>query len=303
MADRIDPRSPDLWIDGDGCRLACYRDGPPIPTPATPTLVFVHGFPDTAAAWDPLIAELSADHRCIRYDVRGAGQSDCPARTRAYRLEHLARDLAAVIDRTRTDRAPVHLVGHDWGAIAGWHAATDPAFADRLASFTSLSGACLDHLGHALRASRPPDFRRLLGLLKRSWYIGLFQLPGVAELGWRYGMAPRWPDTLARIEGQALPVAPTWRRDGVRGIRLYRANIGPRLWRPEDRPAITPVHAIVAQRDPFVRPALIEAARPWVADLRVSEIDARHWAIASRAPQVADLIRTDIARRSGAIAE
>lgn len=286
-------RTPDAIIDGDGVRLACYSDG----DPDLPTLVFVHGYPDTAGVWDRLVGHLAHRYHCIRYDVRGAGRSERPSAVSAYRLAYLERDLAAVIDWA-SSKAPVHLIGHDWGSIQSWEAATDPAMADRLASFTTLSGPCLDHVGHGLRVQWRRDRAALLRQIKRSWYIGLFQLPLLAPLAWRHILAERWPATLARLEGEALPVAPTWRADGHHGIKLYRANIGPRLRRPRQRPAVVPIHAIVARRDPFIGRGLVDGMDAWAADLTVDEIDAGHWAIATRAATVAELIDRYIATRT-----
>ncbi|WP_423823219.1 alpha/beta fold hydrolase [Salinisphaera sp. SPP-AMP-43] len=278
-------RAPDAVIDGDNVRLACYTDG----DPAQPALVFVHGYPDTAHVWDRLIDRLARHFFCVRYDVRGAGRSERPHSPLAYRLEHLKHDLAAVIDWA-SPTAAIHLIGHDWGSIQSWEAATDPAMAERIATFTTLSGPCLDHLGRYLRSARAIRPAALLQQLRRSWYIGVFHLPIVAPLLWRRLLAGRWPQTLARLEGETLPVAPTLANDGRYGIQLYRANVVPRLLRPRARRALMPVQAIVARRDPFVSPAIAQLMSDWVADLTVDEIDAGHWAIMSHAPTVADLI-------------
>lgn len=39
------------------------------------TLVFVHGWLLSQAYWQPLIAQLAAEHRCLSYDLRGFGES------------------------------------------------------------------------------------------------------------------------------------------------------------------------------------------------------------------------------------
>lgn len=292
-AEKHAERTPDAVIDGDGVRLACYADG----DPAAPTLVFVHGYPDTAGVWERLVDALSDRYYCVRYDVRGAGRSERPRAVSAYRLARLAGDLTAVLDWASPDE-PVHLIGHDWGSIGSWEAATDPAMADRLASFTTISGPCLDHVGRGLRVQWHRDRAALRRQMKRSWYIGVFQLPVLAPLAWRHLLAARWPATLARLEGEALPVSPTWREDGEHGIKLYRANFGPRLLRPRQRHAITPIHAIVARRDPFIGRDLVDSIRPWADDLTIDEIDAGHWAIATRAPRVAALIDPYIQSRT-----
>ena len=90
-----------------------------------------------------------------------------------------------------TPDAPVHLLAHDWGAIQAWHAVTGPGFAGRVASFTSISGPCLDHIGLFLRdrSPRPAGARPAAG--GNSWYTLLFRLPVLPELVWRSGLAGR----------------------------------------------------------------------------------------------------------------
>src|SRR5688572_25690092 len=119
--------------------------------PARPTVVLVHGYPDASVVWDDVAARLASDHHVVTYDVRGMGHSAAPTGPHPYRLARLADDLFAVIDAVSAD-APAHVVGHDWGSIQSWEAVTDPDRNHRIASYTTLSGPCLDHVGHALRA-------------------------------------------------------------------------------------------------------------------------------------------------------
>lgn len=77
-----------------------------------PTLVFVHGFLDGAAAWDDVVAELgerAADALCL--DLRGMGAR--VAEPGPYSLDGFAEDVAGQV--RRLDR-PVVLVGHSMGA-------------------------------------------------------------------------------------------------------------------------------------------------------------------------------------------
>ncbi len=147
-----------------GLRLAVYAE----PGGPGPVVLLVHGYPDTHAVWTMIHAELGSELRVVRYDVRGAGASQAPRQRAGYRLEHLAEDLFAVADAVSPD-APVHLVAHDWGSIQAWHAVTDPRAAGRIASFTSISGPCLDHTGYWLRERiRRPTPRRAAALLRQG---------------------------------------------------------------------------------------------------------------------------------------
>jgi pimeloyl-ACP methyl ester carboxylesterase len=72
-----------LVVDAGDVRLAVYVSG----QHDAPPLVLVHGYPDSAAVWEPLRAQLDGRYRVITYDVRGAGASDAPPRRDGYRLE------------------------------------------------------------------------------------------------------------------------------------------------------------------------------------------------------------------------
>lgn len=270
-----------MKIQGDGVGLAAEVRG----RGDGPTLVLLHGYPDTRRVWDGVVERLAPRFRVVTYDVRGAGESGRPRPRAAYRFVHLMNDLRAVLDAVGGD-GPVHLAGHDWGSIQGWEAVT--TMPERFASYTSISGPCLDHAGMWGRDGAPPSARLAQAL--HSWYIGFFQLPLLPELGWRTGMAAR---IIARSEG--MPghghFAPTLSRDGAAGVSLYRANMPDRLLHPRKRTTDVPVQVVIAEKDPFVTPRLAaEAPRPYASDLRTVRLAARHWAPVTHAAEVAELI-------------
>ncbi|MCS7483920.1 SDR family oxidoreductase [Umezawaea endophytica] len=261
-----------------GIRLAVQEHG----DPTAPTVVLVHGYPDTHAVWDDVVPLLAGDFHVVTYDVRGAGDSDRPRDQDAYALEFLKQDLFAVIDAVSPDR-PVHLVGHDWGSIQSWEAVTEPGA--RIASFTSISGPCLDHLGTWMRRPGVKQLRQLL----HSWYVFAFHLPVLAPLLWNLGMARRWGTLLRKLEGVRQSPAPTLRGDAVRGIALYRANVLPRLKAPRDRRTDIPVQVVQPLHDRYVdaRPLPLER---WVSTLRRRVLASGHWAPLTHAPAVARMV-------------
>jgi pimeloyl-ACP methyl ester carboxylesterase len=265
-------------VRGDGVDLAVYEDGPHNAT----TIVLVHGYPDTHAVWDGVAATLARRFHVVRYDVRGAGASTRPKARSAYRLPHLAADLRAVIEAT--SRGRVHLVGHDWGSIQSWEAVTDETFAPLLSSFTSISGPCLDHVGHWMRS------RKGGGQFRKSWYIAAFQLPVVPELAWRAGLARAWPRILERTEDIVADAPPTFADDAVHGVALYRANMFQRLAAPRVRNACCPVQLVVPLADRYVAPETAHAAERWVKDLAVHEIHGGHWVVRKHPERVAPFI-------------
>ncbi|PAV26728.1 alpha/beta hydrolase [Tamilnaduibacter salinus] len=275
----------------DGVQLHAVAWGDDQKTP----VVLVHGYPDAHTVWTDIAHDLARDHYVVAYDVRGAGASDRPSRIRAYRMEQLASDLAHVVDQMLPGRS-FHLAGHDWGAIQSWESVTQGALKDRILSYTAISGPSLDHAGQWLRSQlRRPSLsglKKLGNQLAHSWYIGLFHLPVAAPLAWETLVGRYWPDILKRIEGveESRP-SPTRTRDGMDGIRLYRANILPRLLRAETGFASCPVQVVLPRQDHFVRPQLMEGMERWVPELSFQEVDGGHWLLLTHPAVVADTIR------------
>src|SRR6201997_958265 len=76
----------------DGARIAVYQEG----NPEGPTVVLVHGWPDSHVLWDGVVPLLAERFRIIRYDNRGVGQSSAPKPVSAYTMARFADDFAAV---------------------------------------------------------------------------------------------------------------------------------------------------------------------------------------------------------------
>jgi NAD(P)-dependent dehydrogenase (short-subunit alcohol dehydrogenase family)/pimeloyl-ACP methyl ester carboxylesterase len=270
----------------DGLRLALYVHG----YPATPTVVAVHGYPDDHAVWDGVVADLAADHHVVTYDVRGAGASGVPHERAGYRLDRLTDDLLTVIDAVAPGRA-VHLLAHDWGAIAAWHAVTDDRLAGRVASYTSISGPCLDHVAAWFRRRR--STRAVLRQMRASWYTALFRMPVLPELAWRSGLAGR---AVARRERMPRPAV----RDAVHGLELYRANIAERMAAPEPRRTDVPVQVLAPTSDRYVVPGMQTEIDAYATDLRVRRIPGGHWVPRHRPEVVARCVRELVAHVEGA---
>jgi pimeloyl-ACP methyl ester carboxylesterase len=280
-----------LRVQGDGVELAVYRWG----NSSRPTLLLVHGYPDNHEIWLPLVRELAADYQIIAYDVRGFGASQIPRKRLDYHLEKLANDLEAVIKAVSPEQS-VHLVAHDWGSIQAWEAVTEPRIQPLLASYTSLSGPCLDHVGHwmrdRLKQKRPRALLQLLGQLFSSWYIGLFHTPLLPELSWRLGLDKAWPLFLHRVEGlRHMPISSSQRSDGMHGVKLYRANFIRSLFKPRQRHTQVPVQLIVPSRDRFVRPQLFDQLQHWAPKLQRREVSAGHWQLLAEPQQLAAWLR------------
>lgn len=276
-----------LRVSNGDVELAVADSGVPGDDPDAPTVILVHGYPDNSAMWLPVAKRLEGRYRVVTYDVRGAGASTTPRNRSAYALDHLVEDLAAVAGATSPDR-PVHVVGHDWGSIQLWEAVTTDTMAGRIASFTSISGPCLDHVGNWVRARlrpRPRALRQLARQGLRSWYVAAFHLPGT-PLFWRLGgdrLVARSLKSIGELPPDSDP-SPTLRADGAHGINLYQANMSGRLTRPRERRTEVPVQLLVPTDDRYVTPALLDDTARWVPNLWRRDVPGGHW-ITRRQPE------------------
>ena len=131
----------DTWIAElpHGMRLSCRSAG----ERGRPVLMFLHGFPEAAFAWDELLAHFAApEHggfRCVAPNLRGYEQSSRPADVSAYHAKHLAQDIAALIAAECGPQGQlVALIAHDWGGAVAWNlAAARPELMKRLVIINS----------------------------------------------------------------------------------------------------------------------------------------------------------------------
>ena len=281
----------------DGVTIAVYERG----EPDRPTLIAVHGYPDNHAVWDAAADLLADEFHVVTYDVRGSGESDKPGAVAAYRMPHLIADLLAVADAV-SPTEPVHVLAHDWGSIQAWGALLDESSAGRIASLTSVSGPSLDYAGAWLR-QLPRHPRSRLTQLAKSYYMGLFQIPGLAEVGIRTGALGRITRLSSARHRSSLAVTdepPRTDADWLNGLALYRANILQRMGRPAPVRTDVPVQVIVPHDDPYIgRDVAVEAPAPWVTRLTVSEVAGGHWIVSQRPDVIARLTRTFIRGLAG----
>ncbi|MGW1890369.1 SDR family oxidoreductase [Streptomyces sp. NPDC002004] len=278
------------WVRTGGVELCVAELG----DPAQPTVLLVHGYPDSKEVWSEVAARLAERFHVVLYDVRGHGRSTAPQPLRGgFTLEKLTDDFLAVADAVSPDR-PVHLVGHDWGSVQSWEFVTVGRTEGRIASFTSMSGPSLDHFGHWIkkRMARPTPRRvgQLLGQGAKSWYVYMLHTPVLPELMWRGPLGKQWPKILQRMERTPAGGYPTASlpSDAAHGAWLYRDNVRARLRRPrEDAYAHAPVQLITPLGDAFLSERLYDELELWAPQLVRRTLPAKHWVPRTRPDQLA----------------
>lgn len=126
--------------------------------PAAPLLLFLHGFPEHAGAWDEIMPAFADRWHTVAPNQRGYATSAKPAGVEAYRVKHLVRDVLALADLLSPQR-PFVLVGHDWGASVAY--ATAIAAPARVAKLVILNGV---HPGPFQRALVEDEAQRTASL-------------------------------------------------------------------------------------------------------------------------------------------
>ncbi|MGR3871130.1 SDR family oxidoreductase [Streptomyces graminifolii] len=273
---------------------------------SNPTVVLVHGYPDSKEVWSEVASRLTDRFHVVLYDVRGHGRSTAPQPLRGgFTLEKLTDDFLAVADAVSPDR-PVHLVGHDWGSVQSWEFVTVERTRGRIASFTSMSGPSLDHFGHWInkRLTRPTPRRvgQLLGQGAKSWYVYLLHTPVLPELAWRGPLGTRWPKILERVEKVPRGDYPTssLRTDAAHGAWLYRDNVRARLRRPRaDAYAHAPVQLVTPLGDAFLSERLYDELELWAPGVVRHTLPAKHWVPRTRPDQLASWITEFVTTHEG----
>jgi pimeloyl-ACP methyl ester carboxylesterase len=245
----------------------------------------LHGFPDNARSFDPLAEQLASEgFTVVSPYMRGYGPTSL-APDGEYSARALGRDAVALADGflDEVERDEAVLIGHDWGAVAGYAVARqNPERFSRLVTMAVPPGFS------ALALSSPQQ-------LFRSWYIWLFQFPGVAERLleaddfalieqlWRL-WSPDWKYEMDHLDS----VVETFRSEGTpeAALQYYRQFVNPAVkdLARNGRPALDSlppidVPGLVIAGDGCIGADLFErAGEVFSADCRVLKIrEAGHF--------------------------
>ncbi len=283
-------------VEANGMSFECLRSGT-----GERLALCLHGFPDDAGSMLPIMAPLAeADFTAIAPYMRGYSPTG-PAPNGDYSPHALGQD-AIALTRALVDKFDCHdpvLVGHDWGAIAGY--AADRRNADVFTRMVTLAV--------------PPGFDALLTAyprqLLRSWYIWFFQLPrlphraltcrnfALIEFLWQQ-WSPSWEYPGTRIHA----VKETFRAENTHkhAIAYYRQTVRPSLRArlngdqptlSDTPPVETPTLVLYGTEDGCIGPALFDDAQHLLPDGTIRKIpNAGHFMHHEQPDAVGDAILT-----------
>jgi pimeloyl-ACP methyl ester carboxylesterase len=271
-----------------------------------PRVLLLHGFPEAAFIWAPVMAELADQAWLLAPDQRGYGGSSAPAELAAYRPRVLVADLVALIEQTG---GPLDLlVAHDWGGALAWNlAAQRPDLLRRLLIVNAT------HPAPFLRALRHDPAQQAA-----SAYMHRLCEPDAAShlaaddfaAMWAFfeDLSPAasgpggWLDEAMKARYRSV-----WRHGLDGALNWYRASplkpprtpTDPMMTLTLPDQAVTvrvPTHVLWGEADRALPPSLLEGLQQWVPDLRIERVPgASHWIVHEQPARVVASIRAALA--------
>ena len=258
-------------VGGVGIEYEVIGQGRPV--------VMLHGWPDSGRLWRYQVPLLAlAGFQVIVPDLRGYGRSSKPEAVDAYSLPLLAADVMAILADLGITKA--HVVGHDWGAAVAWVLATT-------------APGSVDHL-ILLSAGSPATLLRTPQQREKSWFMLLFDFPGVAE---RWLTEQNWANFRAwACHPDADQVIADLEATGslTPGLNYYRANVPPESWvKPPQLPAVTaPTMGVWSTGDTVLTEAqMTDSAASVASTWRYERLDGPgHWMQLDAPGEVSELL-------------
>ncbi|MBR0552574.1 alpha/beta fold hydrolase [Stakelama marina] len=252
--------------------------------PASPAMLFLHGFPESHRTWRHQIEEFARDHFVIAPDQRGFARSDKPEGVENYTPDKPVADALAIADHF--DKQRFVLVGHDWGGAIAWMLALNHP--DRVEKLIICN------------APHPFVFQKSLfddmDQREASQYIRAFRNPDLEKHIDSIGLEAFFDTTFVKHADPEL-LAPEkanyldeWSQPGAMTAMLnwYRASAVqvPAMDETPERPAFLdapfppikmPTLVIWGMKDTALLPVQLEGLEEVVPNLTVVKVDAGHF--------------------------
>lgn len=266
------------WLSGSVSRTAAvngitmhYEE---MGNPAGPPVILLHGFPEFWYSWRHQMPALAmAGYRVIAPDQRGYNRT---SKNGPFTVETLVGDIRALQEALGIDCCDI--VGHDWGAMVAW--AFPAYYPQHTRKLAIMNGPHPDAYQDACR-SNP------IQVLK-SWYVFMFQIPGLPEAIWRlgdykilrktFGALPRQymseTDIERYIDAMSQPGALTAM---INWYRALPAQLRNKAAMP-DNTIHVPTCVIWGERDAYLSKACNATLPRYVPDLEIHYLpEGSHW--------------------------
>lgn len=248
---------------------------------AGPSLVLLHELGGSMESWDGVVPAFVKDFRVLRYDLRGAGQSEVPAAEYTVEDGHLI-DLLDLLKATGL-KPPYHFVGAAAGAMIA--VAFALKYPEQVGSVTLLAAALSQ-----------PDPVRQKEMRDRT---DLAMAQGMAVVT-DAALAKSYPDIVRHNKARFERFRETMLKSDPRGwaycnYALIKSGLESRLGELK-----MPVQFLAGTHDPLRTPAIIRQMSAKVTGGHFEEIDSGHFMHVQTPALVAGKVREWIDARMAA---
>ncbi|MDB5731753.1 MAG: alpha/beta hydrolase fold protein [Variovorax sp.] len=293
----------------NGITLSCRASG----DAGRPVMVFLHGFPEAAFIWDPLLEHFArpehGGYRCLAPNLRGFERSSAPAEVEAYKAHRMLQDIQQLVASERADGTLAALVAHDWGGAFGWgYANAFPAQVGKLVIINSPHPATFarelrdnpaqQQASAYMNFLAQPGAEALLAAndYRRLWRFFTLMKAGADGHGW----------LTEAVQQQYREV---WNAGLTGACNLYRVTpLKPaapgepppaRTAPPRERLTVdVPTLVLWALDDTALLPGLLDGLEDYVPDLEIRKVPgATHWIVHEQPDRVAREIEAFMQRR------
>jgi pimeloyl-ACP methyl ester carboxylesterase len=259
-----------------------------------PTVLLLHGFPTSSHMYRELIPALADRYHVVAPDLPGFGFTDAPERSQfKYSFDRLAEVTERFTEALDLTRFAIYVF--DYGAPVGFRLAI--RHPERITAVISQNGnAYLEGLSEGWNPIqaywKDPSPENRAALRK-------FLSPETTQ--WQYTHGVPTPERLSpdtwTLDSALLA------RPGNDEIQLdlfgdYKSNVAlyPKF-QEYFRTRRPPLLAVWGKNDPFFLPAGAQAFKRDNADAEIHLLDAGHFALESKGPEIATILRDFLARK------
>ncbi|MGH8686386.1 MAG: alpha/beta fold hydrolase [Burkholderiales bacterium] len=276
-------------VTANGLRFHVARSGD------GPLMLFLHGFPEYWAMWQPMVEHFGARGWCAAApDLRGYNLTEKPGAVADYRAKHLVADVLALAEHY--SREKFVLAAHDWGGAVAWSVAI--AHPERLAKLVMLN------------SPHPYVFWRELcqnpAQQKASEYMLLFRHAKAERVLSENGYARLLSSFADFDDASRKALIEAWSQPGALtgGLNYYRASAlyppsaedpgAKKLQlKPEDFIVKVPTLVLWGERDTALLPGCLDGLDAVVPSLKLVRVpEASHWIARERTDLVIREIET-----------
>jgi 3-oxoadipate enol-lactonase len=229
----------ELFLAGDGNRLAYTIDDCTDPWRQAPVVLLLHAAMGSSRRWYAAVPQLCRHYRVVRLDLRGPGASQVPAPEPPLSMERLVQDVRELLDHLGCDA--VHIVGNSAGGYVAQNLAmASPERVHSLMLFGSTPGlkhsqahtwlprVAQEGLRSFLAATIEDRFPHGHDRGHIEWFLDQAANNDTAYIGRFVGLMTTlwWADQLPRIRCPTLLVMPGAETVGsTQNYKIMRAQI------------------------------------------------------------------------------